>query len=93
MWILGYLTRVNATLAAMLANQHQMVTYQDMTHGIRDDGIFAWVDKYCIDHPSDTVAIAAEGLYVALANRDAEASSAVAEAIRKYLDQLERPTR
>jgi hypothetical protein len=93
MWILGYLTRVNANKAAVLANQNIMVTHEDITRDIEDEGIFAWVDKYCIDHPSETIAEAAEGLYAALVNREAEASSATAKEMKKFLELLERKSR
>lgn len=88
MWVLGYLTRVNANAAAVLFNEHKMVTHQDLADGVQDEALVAWIDKYCAAHASETVATAAAELYAALANREAEASGAVAKSMLRYLENL-----
>jgi hypothetical protein len=55
MWVMGYLTRANVTLAYVLANEHALVTYQDLTRGLDENYLAGWIDAYCLARPAETV--------------------------------------
>jgi hypothetical protein len=52
-WVLGYITSVNANV---------LTVTQDVSAGMTSEGLFAWIDNYCADHPLDSIARAAGGL-------------------------------
>jgi hypothetical protein len=52
-WVLGFLSGIG------FANQNG----DDPLSGVDTDGIWAWVDNYCRDHPLDTIAKAATAFY------------------------------
>ena len=55
-WVLGFLSGVGYA-----GNQYGL----DPLTGVDDQGVWAWVDNYCRDHPLDLLVIAAEALRVA----------------------------
>jgi hypothetical protein len=89
MWVMGYLTRANVTLAYVLANEHALLTYQDLTRGLDENYLAGWIDAYCVARPAETVEMAAQQLYGALVNRLAEAANASAKAAVDTLKQTE----
>jgi hypothetical protein len=89
MWVMGYLTRANVTLAYVLANEHGLVTYQDLTRGLDETYLAGWIDAYCVLRPTETLEMAAQQLFDALVYRLAETAGASAKAARDTLKQTE----
>jgi hypothetical protein len=62
-WVLGFLSGMNYHHAT-----RQKVG--NITRGTDIDGLFAWIDNYCKQHPLDTIANATEALYGALLEKE-----------------------
>ena len=58
-WVQGYLTAFN--LYGPASN--------DITKGTDAEGVMAWVDNYCVQHPLDDLSTAADNLVVELSKR------------------------
>jgi hypothetical protein len=59
-WLAGYVTAYNRWVALLGG---------DITHGIDLDGLLAWIDSYCGQHPLNKVSTAAEALIFSLEDR------------------------
>lgn len=55
-WILGYVTAANSYLAPR----------SDLTNGIDNQGLLAWIDKHCREEPLHDIAFASRALVVEL---------------------------
>jgi 2-methylcitrate dehydratase PrpD len=58
-WVQGFLTATNVFFTGS----------SDLSHGTDSEGIMAWVDNYCKEHPLETLATAAVDLVFQLMAR------------------------
>jgi hypothetical protein len=58
-WVQGYLTAVNLFSDGP----------SHIAKGIDDDGVMAWIDNYCAQHPVDSLTVAAKALVEELNKR------------------------
>jgi hypothetical protein len=65
-WVLGYLSGSSITEQAMHKDT------PDMLHGVDVAGVFAWMDKYCSEHPIDQLASATIQLWSTLRRKALE---------------------
>lgn len=63
-WVQGFLTALNA----VLASRHLPGT-ADVSDGIDAEGLLAWIDNYCSQHPLDSIAKATLALNTELTVR------------------------
>jgi hypothetical protein len=58
-WVLGFLTAFN----------YYQSNTGDVANGIDANGLFAWIDNYCLAHPLDRIANATIALITEVSNR------------------------